>query len=163
MSVFGESFLGFGERKRSPPRRRSKKKNGNGKNGNGNRRKNLAKDSVMGFEAPGIFEGLAIPKRNGIPKTDSEDIGGGGLPIPELGQDFNTRFGQIGSGFVEKVDPFKIGFGDVLTGNGRTGEIIQGKTGLDFDLGENWLLWLIGLVNIILVIIIIIVAVKVAI
>jgi len=116
MSIFGESFLGFGQ-KRSPPKRRSKSKKRNGRNGNGSRRRNLAKESAMGFEAPGIFEGLRSPRN------------GGGLPIPELGTDFNSRFGQVGSGFVERVDPFKIGFSDVLTGNGRTGEIIGSGSG----------------------------------
>ncbi len=95
---------------------------------NGGKRKDLAKDAASGFESPGIFEGLKQPRseRNG---ERNGQRNGGGLPIPELGTDFNDRFGQIGTGFVERVDPFKIGFSDVLTGNGRTGEIIGSGSG----------------------------------
>lgn len=105
---------------------------------NGGQRKNLAKDAASGFESPGIFEGL---KRNGGGLSERNDAGlerverNGGLPVPQLGEDFNTRFGQIGTGFVERVDPFKIGFSDILTGNGRTGEIIKSRSGLE---GESF-------------------------
>lgn len=113
--------------------KQKKRKNGNGKNGkkrNGNGN-GSAKSAARGFEAPGFFGGLqnggGAP---GIPKTDDR-IFDRGLQIPELGEGFNSRFGKVGSGFVENVDTFKVGFSDVLTGNGRSGEIIGsgGKIG----------------------------------
>lgn len=79
------------------------------------------------FEAPGFFGGLTELGGSG-------DIGietgiNEGLPIQELGAEFNTRFGSIGTGFTEAVDPYQIGFKDILTGNGRTGEIIEESSG----------------------------------
>lgn len=111
-----------------------KRKKRNGKNGRDITNGRGAKESAMGFEAPEFFGGLRQngngSKTRGVPKADPIDLGVG-LQIPELGQGFNSRIGNIGSGFVENVDTFKIGFRDVLTGNGRTGEIIKGRTGLE--------------------------------
>jgi len=129
---FAEGF--FGDNEFSPkPKRRNGNGNGKRRNGNGNGKRRgfanggrSAKESAMGFESPGFFEGL---KGNG----DISKVGGGGIPkidndigvgVPELGEGFNSRIGNIGQGFTESVDPFKIGFTDILTGNGRTGQII---------------------------------------
>ena len=104
-----------------------KRRNGNGRNGKKNGKRNgrsSAKESARGFEAPGFFGGLSGRRGNGIPKADV------GVALPELGEGFNSRFGEVGSGFTERVDTFKIGFSDVLTGNGRTGEIIGGGAGI---------------------------------
>lgn len=93
-----------------------RRKNGKRKNG-----KNGARRERSQFAAPGFFGGLrgvgdvGVATRGGI---------GEGLQVPELGEGFNTRFGKIGTGFVENVNTFKVGFQDVTTGNGRTGEII---------------------------------------
>jgi len=133
------SFFGFGSarlssvddfapkkkpRKRNGKNGRNGKKNGrNGRNGNGS-----AKRAARGFESPGFFGGLESGKGfGGIPK--SEPIQDVGVELPALGEGFNSRIGNIGSGFVENVNPFKIGFTDILTGNGRTGEIIGGGSG----------------------------------
>lgn len=107
---------------------RKKKRNGNGKrNGKGRNGKGSAKEAAMGFESPGFFEGFSKPQNGGIPKADlGQSVG---VSIPELGEGFNTRIGNIGTGFTEQVNPFKIGFEDILTGNGRTGEIIRGGAG----------------------------------
>lgn len=102
--------------------------NGNGKkrngNGNGSRRAS-AKDAAMGFEAPEFFGGLRAESQR--PQSDGTfDDGmmkatpvqeGLGIQIPELGQDFNTRFGKIGSGFIENVNVSNVGFG----GSGQIG------------------------------------------
>jgi len=135
------SFFGFGSgsarlsnvddfapkkkaRKRNGKNGRNGKKNGrNGRNGNGS-----AKRAAEGFESPGFFGGLESGKGfGGIPK--SEPIQDVGVELPALGEGFNSRIGNIGSGFTENVNPFKIGFTDILTGNGRTGEIIGGGAG----------------------------------
>jgi len=125
------SFFGFGSARLSSvddfaPKKKARKKNGkNGRKGkrNGN---GSAKRAARGFESPGFFGGLEQPRNGGgIPKVDS-DIGVG---VPELGEGFNSRIGNIGTGFTESVNPFKIGFTDILTGNGRTGEIIGGGSG----------------------------------
>ncbi len=129
------SFFGFGSgtAKLSSvddflPKKKARKRNGkngkrNGRNGNGN---GSAKRAARGFESPGFFDGLQQPRNGGgIPKIDS-DIGVG---IPELGEGFNSRIGNIGTGFTESVNPFKIGFTDILTGNGRSGEIISSGAG----------------------------------
>lgn len=62
----------------------------------------------------------------GTPRNNGSDKG---LQIQELGAEYNSRFGQIGSGFTESVDPYNIGFKDLLTGNNRTGEIISSGSG----------------------------------
>jgi len=112
---------------------KKKRRNGNGKNGKKRNGNGSAKSAARGFEAPGFFGGLKNgggPPPSGIPKTDDR-VFDRGLQIPELGEGFNTRFGKVGSGFVESVDTFKVGFSDVLTANGRTGQIIGegGKIG----------------------------------
>ncbi len=127
------SFFGFGSARLSStddflPKKKARKRNGkNGKNGKRNGNGNgSAKRAARGFESPGFFGGLEQPRNGGgIPKIDS-DIGVG---VPELGEGFNSRIGNIGTGFTESVNPFKIGFTDILTGNGRTGEIIGGGSG----------------------------------
>jgi len=112
-----------------PKRKKKNGKNGrNGRSGLANGRG--AKEAAMGFESPGFFSGLRQNGNGsrGIPKADPVGFDRG-LEIPELGSGFNSRIGNIGSGFVESVNPFRIGFSDVLTGNGRTGEIIKGSGG----------------------------------
>lgn len=79
------------------------------------------------FEAPGFFGGLT--ELGGAGDIGIETGINEGLPIQELGAEYNTRFGNIGTGFTEAVDPYQIGFKDILTGNGRTGEIISESTG----------------------------------
>ena len=91
-----------------------------------------AKAAAKGFESPGFFGGLQVP-RSSIPKVDRDE----GLKIPPLGEEFNTRFGKVGSGLVENVDTFKVGFKDVLTGNGRTGEIIGSGAKLKASSGRG--------------------------
>lgn len=97
--------------------------------GNGKKKKRAsAKDAATGFEAPDFFGGL---RRNGNGSRARDETfdnkmmqqqpaqQGLGIQIPELGQDFNTRFGRIGSGFVESVDPFGVGFSSKGIGGGR--------------------------------------------
>lgn len=79
------------------------------------------------FEAPGFFGGLT--ELGGTGDIGIETGINEGLPIQELGAEYNTRFGSIGTGFTEAVDPYQIGFKDILTGNGRTGEIIEESSG----------------------------------
>lgn len=75
-------------------------------------------DFFGGFMAEGGGQGIKAE----VPPIDQ------GLPIPELGAEYNTRFSKIGTGFTEAVNPYDIGFKDIITGNGRTGEIITGGT-----------------------------------
>jgi len=130
------SFFGFGSARLSSvddfaPKKKPRKRNGkNGRNGkrNGRNGNGSAKRAARGFESPGFFGGLESGKGfGGIPK--SEPIQDVGVELPALGEGFNSRIGNIGSGFTENINPFKVGFGDVLTGNGRTGEIIGGGSG----------------------------------
>lgn len=93
-----------------------------------NKNNNLAKEGARGFESPGFFSGLMVEKPRNAVKPVSSNIDQG-LPIPELGREFNTRIGNIGTGFTESVDPYSIGFRDILTGNNRTGEIITASSG----------------------------------
>lgn len=131
------SFFGFGSgsaRLSSAPKKKARKRNGkNGRNGkrngrNGRNGNGSAKRAARGFESPGFFGGLQNGGGigGGIPKSNIQDVG---VELPALGEGFNSRIGNIGSGFVENVNPFKIGFTDILTGNGRTGEIIGGGSG----------------------------------
>jgi len=104
------------------------KKNGkNGKNGKGNGEMEVYNKKCFGdecFDPSGFFGGFSPPKsKEGIPQKADVNLNIG-LEIPELGAEFNTRIGKIGTGFTEAVDPYNVGFKDILTGNGRTGEII---------------------------------------
>ena len=74
------------------------------------------------FKTEDFFGGFMAGESKGIEPVRS-DVDSG-LPIPELGKDYNSRFGNIGTGFTEAVDPYQIGFKNILTGDGRTGEII---------------------------------------
>ena len=138
------SFFGFGSARLSSvddfaPKKKPRKRNGkNGRNGkrNGRNGNGSAKRAARGFESPGFFGGLESGKGlGGIPK--SEPIQDVGVELPALGEGFNSRIGNIGSGFVENVNPFKIGFTDILTGNGRTGEIIGGGSGAVTGFGKR--------------------------
>lgn len=96
------------------------------KNGFANGRRS-AKEAAKGFESNYFFEGFGIPQQQPVEPINTKMDQG--LPIPELGAEYNTRFGKIGTGFTEAVDPYEIGFKDILTGNGRTGEIITTSPG----------------------------------
>jgi len=91
------------------------------------KKKNITQRGAEGFEAPGFFGGLQ--GLGGIGDFGIETGIQEGLPIQELGAEYNTRFGNIGTGFTEAVNPYQIGFTDILTGNGRTGEIIEESSG----------------------------------
>ena len=121
-----DSFMAKPKKRRNGNGRngKSKKRNGNG-NGRGS-----ARSAALGFEAPGFFKGLETG--NNIPRIgESQGREVQGLQIPELGEGFNSRFGKIGTGFIEQTNTFKVGFSDVLTANGRTGQILGegGKIG----------------------------------
>jgi len=133
------SFFGFGSARLSSvddfgPKKKARKRNGkNGRNGkkngrNGRNGNGSAKRAARGFESPGFFSGLKNGGGigGGIPKSGVQDVG---VELPALGEGFNSRIGNIGSGFTESVNPFKIGFTDILTGNGRSGEIIGSGAG----------------------------------
>lgn len=86
---------------------KKKSKRKNGKNGS-------ARKAAEGFEVPGFFGGLDFDMEGGL-NVGQQLLGGDqgtfqdSLEIPELGEGFNERFGQVGGGFIEEVSTFDVG------------------------------------------------------
>lgn len=102
----------------------AKRKRGKSRSRNGNRNGSRKGLKLLGGGDDGMDSMFGIGKSgvnnffSGIQNGDLRRSAGVGVKLPELGEGFNSRFGQIGSGFVERVDPDKFGFSG---GVGRSG------------------------------------------